>query len=647
MQSGSASEIQPEVVRNQHGKTFTIAKHNETFESYYGLQKVCDTPEEWQECLSYMRRELPQSLRLNTSRPKQSRAIAECLQKFPLMKPLPWPANNPFPVVWQFEATSRWKLKDCPEISQLRDLLMHERQCGNLSRQELVSMVPVFLLDLQPHHRVLDMCASPGSKSKHALEIMHALAAKDEIPTGFVICNEIDAKRCEKLHTNVMQYASPCSVLVNHDGQHFPDFYTNAERTQSVKYDRIICDVPCSGDGTIRKNPNVWNNWSPVKGNARHHIQFNIAERGAELLDINGIMAYSSCSMNPIENEAVISRLLKISEGSLELIDCSQVLPGFKYAEGFENWRVFSSEMQVFETMQDVPDHLNLTQIHPGMFADTDFNANNNLRLCLRMLPHHSDDGGFFAALIRKVRPLPWEKKERHAEELLAQNGHFYSPRLRKNLKRETFEDPIPRKPKVVKRVKLQNGRVVTNFFIDYKKFEFFQDEDNEELKTLMDFYDLKLNLKHCFKFGQSNIYLCNEAIKNLIQNCEMQNVFFAGIRIFEEETKSRSAVKHKIDHLGKSLIVSMMGPQRTMQVTCTEMLNLIKNEYLNLKTDLSSETLILLERLESLGPLKLYCELPNGDTHECLAFKGQEKLVLQCKRAEKFHGLLVLDEEK
>ena len=633
-------------MRNQHGKTFTIAKHNETFESYYGLQKVCETPEEWQECLSYMRRELPQSLRLNTSRPKQSRAIAQRLKNYPLMKPLPWPANSPFPIAWQFDRVSRWNLKDNPELSQLRDLLMHERQCGNLSRQELVSMVPVFLLDLKPHHRVLDMCASPGSKSKHALEIMHALA-KEEIPTGFVLCNEIDAKRCEKLHTNVMQYASPCSVLVNHDGQHFPDFYSDAAKTKIVKYDRIICDVPCSGDGTIRKNPNVWDNWSPAKGNARHHIQFNIAERGVELLDINGIMAYSSCSMNPIENEAVIARLLRISEGSLELIDCSQTLPGFKYAEGFENWKVFSSEMQVFESMQDVPDHLNLVQIHPGMFADSDFNAQNNLKYCLRMLPHHSDDGGFFAALIRKVKPLPWEKEDRNPEELLAQNGQFYSPRLRKSLKRETIVDPIPRKAKTVKRVQLQDGRYVTNYFIDYKKFDFVESDTNDELKTLLDFYDLKLNPNHCFKFGQSNFYVCNEAIKNLIQNCEMQNVFFAGIRIFEEETKSRSAVRHKIAPLGRNLVLPMIGPKRTVRVKSGEMRDLIRREFLSLKSDLSPQTAKLMETLETLGPVKLYCELSNGDTYECLAFKGQEKLVCQSKSAEKYHGLLELDEEK
>ena len=67
----------------------------------------------------------------------------------------------------------RWKIHDEKSLQDLYKFIINERECGNLSRQELVSMIPSFLLDVQPHHRVLDMCASPGSKSKHVLEIMH------------------------------------------------------------------------------------------------------------------------------------------------------------------------------------------------------------------------------------------------------------------------------------------------------------------------------------------------------------------------------------------------------------------------------------------------------------------------------------------
>ena len=54
---------------------------------------------------------------------------------------------------------------------------------------------------------------------------------------------------------------------MHQDGQYFPDFNLKGKR---VLYDRIVCDVPCSGDGTIRKNPTIWaKKWSPGKGNSR------------------------------------------------------------------------------------------------------------------------------------------------------------------------------------------------------------------------------------------------------------------------------------------------------------------------------------------------------------------------------------------
>ena len=67
---------------------------------------------------------------------------------------------------------SRWELLN--STTGIHEFICNERLCGNISRQELVSMIPVFLLDVQPHHKILDMCASPGSKTKHVLETMHA-----------------------------------------------------------------------------------------------------------------------------------------------------------------------------------------------------------------------------------------------------------------------------------------------------------------------------------------------------------------------------------------------------------------------------------------------------------------------------------------
>lgn len=63
-------------------------------------------------------------------------------------------------------------------------------------------------------------------------------------------------------------------------------------------------------------------------------IQSRILRRGAELLTVGGRLVYSTCSLNPIENEAVIHRLLKETDGSLQLVDVSASLPGLKYTPG-------------------------------------------------------------------------------------------------------------------------------------------------------------------------------------------------------------------------------------------------------------------------------------------------------------------------
>lgn len=136
-------------------------------------------------------------------------------------------------------------------------------QQGNLSRQEAVSMIPPLLLDVKPHHYVLDMCAAPGSKSVQILEALHTNANGNESlpPPGLFIANDADAKRCHMLvHQSLGRIGSPNMMVTNQDASMFMGIKIGSQggKVETLKFDRILADVPCSGDGTLRKNLPIW-----------------------------------------------------------------------------------------------------------------------------------------------------------------------------------------------------------------------------------------------------------------------------------------------------------------------------------------------------------------------------------------------------
>merc|ERR1719424_615631 len=92
----------------------------------------------------------------------------------------------------------------------------------------------------------------------------------------------------------------------------------------SLRFDRILCDVPCSGDGTLRKAPDLWRRWSDGLGLGVHRMQFNVLTRGLQMLVPGGRLVYSTCSMNPIEDEAVVANaLLDLGPDTYSLVDVS------------------------------------------------------------------------------------------------------------------------------------------------------------------------------------------------------------------------------------------------------------------------------------------------------------------------------------
>lgn len=198
------------------------------------------------------------------------------------------------------------------------------------------------------------MCASPGSKTAQLIEFLHN-DTTNPIPEGFVIANDLDNKRCYMLMHQLKRLESPNFMIINQDASSLPNFRCPSTG-RTIAYDRILADVPCSGDGTFRKNIDVWTKWNFAHACNLHSIQMRIARRAVELLQPGGLMVYSTCSLNPIENEAVVYNLLLKFKDELELVDARDKLPGMKTVKGllFSNYRPYLKKRFFFTGFQDL-----------------------------------------------------------------------------------------------------------------------------------------------------------------------------------------------------------------------------------------------------------------------------------------------------
>jgi len=396
-----------------------IVRSNMLFENFYKEQGIC--PEsEFREMIECLKQDLPASFRISASR-AESQALLKILEteyfaelsthkaageEVIIPKVLPWYPDN---LAYQLNLTRR-EIRRQEVYFKLHNFLVSETESGAISRQEAVSMLPTLVLGVKPHHKVLDMCAAPGSKTAQMIEELHK-GEEGEIPTGLVVANDSDNARCYMLTHQAKRLQSPCVIITNHDATIMPDLMvpaTDSDKLVPMLYDRILCDVPCSGDGTMRKNPDIWTKWNPVNSSNLHGIQYRIARRALEMLEVGGRMVYSTCSFHPLENEAVVARLLQDMEGRLELVDVKDMLPGLNYSPGLETWTPGSKQGDLYTSFENCPPKVQ-AQIRPYMFPPPPTTAGNMcLTRCVRVLPHKHNTGGFFVALLEKTGTCPW-----------------------------------------------------------------------------------------------------------------------------------------------------------------------------------------------------------------------------------------------
>lgn len=709
-----ASPRQP----HENGEKFgykTISKSNPDFEKYYKAQGI--VPEgEWDDFMAALRRDLPAAFRITHYFPEAKHLLSiiksqyfEGLLKTEGGEGKTKPINlgwYPDKVAWQL-GKSRVSIRKEEVHERLHSFLVDETKIGAITRQEAVSMIPPLLLDVQPSHKVLDMCAAPGSKTAQLLEMLQT--EHSEIPTGLVVANDLHNKRSYMLVHQANRLKSAACIVTNHDAAIMPNIYlTMPDGSQEVmKYDRVLCDVPCSGDGTLRKNADMWRKWNGAGGHNQHGVQTRILRRGLELLVRGGLLVYSTCSMNPVEDEAVLANILQQCDGTVELVEVKDFLPGLVCSRGLTTWKIANRNLDLYSSFDEVPAMYH-TQIRPHMFPPPpEMVEELHLERCMRILPHQQDSGAFFVAVLKKlVDQLPWESSKKQAtrsrgksnnqagdrgdasainavdemeeEEKLKEEEPEEEEAKEEEAKEEDPEEVEPEevepeeeepedeepKPKEAKKEEAKEGEEKKQEPGRLKKpkeqrrgrkenpFVFLRD-DSEIWTKVRNFFGMSSSFPNRQLMGRSeqddkrNIYLVSNTVRNILEtNGDKIKVINTGVKVLTRcEGNDRLLCDYRICQQGASIMMPYVSRQ-LVQMTRDDVYKLLTEENPQLNT-FSPELRNALEHVENGCILLVYYHL-KGTPHQfevvLTARKGKSTVRCYVAKEEKVHYLRICD---
>jgi 16S rRNA (cytosine967-C5)-methyltransferase len=170
---------------------------------------------------------------------------------------------------------------------------------GDVSIQDEASQMVAHLLEVQPGDSVLDLCAAPGGKT--------ALLAKSAGPLGRVVAADVYPHRLRAMRETLQRVGARGVLLVALDGERGLPFQD--------KFQRILVDAPCSGTGTLARNPEIRWRLQPEDLKDLPRRQAALLTNALHALAPGGRLVYSTCSLEPEENEQVVAAALRGRSG--------------------------------------------------------------------------------------------------------------------------------------------------------------------------------------------------------------------------------------------------------------------------------------------------------------------------------------------
>ena len=198
---------------------------------------------------------------------------------------------------------------------------------GHIYLQSLASQLPVIILDPKPGETVLDLTAAPGSKTSQIAALMQN--------QGRLIANEQNKPRFFKLMHNMQNLGVLNSEKSEDDFiKLYLDNGISLPYKLNTKFDRVLLDTPCSAESRfIVSDPSTYKYWHIKKVKTLVQTQKRLLKSAFNALKVNGTLVYSTCTINPYENEQQIEKFLsKHPNAKLEPIN----VKGLKYAPLFD-----------------------------------------------------------------------------------------------------------------------------------------------------------------------------------------------------------------------------------------------------------------------------------------------------------------------
>lgn len=211
-----------------------------------------------------------------------------------------------------------------------------EHLSGLFYIQEASSMLPVAALfsAIAIPECILDVAAAPGSKTTQIAAAMHN--------DGLIIANEYAASRVKVLHANLTRCGVANTAVTHFDGRVFG-------AALPERFDAVLLDAPCSGEGVVRKDPEALRNWSLSSSESIATTQRDLIDSAFHALRPGGTMVYSTCTLNPLENQQVCLWLKERYPDSVTFLPLGDLFDGASAVttpEGFLHVfpQVFDSE---------------------------------------------------------------------------------------------------------------------------------------------------------------------------------------------------------------------------------------------------------------------------------------------------------------